>query len=148
MENAMRYVKTETVAAVQINLELPDGVLMYEKWGGLQVASQGDWLIDNNGEVYTCEAKVFASTYEMVSKGQYRKTATVEAEQTTEDGTVETLEGKSGYKAGDYIVTNPGGDRYPVEKVKFEAMYQPVRKDCFCNMDYPCSSDCDCECHS
>lgn len=122
----MKYIKNSTVVAVQINLTLSGGKLHYEKWGGQQEASEGDWLIDNNGEAYTCEQKVFASTYEQVSPGVYRKTATIEAEQATEDGAIDTLEGSSKYKAGDFLVTNPGGDRYPIEHDKFVAMYEPV----------------------
>lgn len=121
-----KYRKTETVAAVQLNLELPNAELKYEKWGAMQVAKQGDWLIDNNGEVYTCDKKVFADTYEEAGKGEYRKIATIEAERANEDGKIETLEGESEYKVGDYIVTNPGGDRYPIEQDKFENMYAPA----------------------
>ncbi len=120
----MKYRKSETVVAAQINLELEDGILKYDKWGGRQTAKQGDWLINSNGEAYTCDAEVFAETYKEVSPGVFRKTALIEAEQALEDCKIDTLEGQSDCKKGDFIVTNPGGDRYPVGRETFLNIYE------------------------
>lgn len=123
----MKYRKKETVIAIQLNLELKDGIFEYEAWGGPQTARRGDWLINRNGEeVYTCEADVFAETYEKVSPGVYRKTAAVEADECLADCKIDTLEGQSDCKAGDFVVTNPGGDRYPVERGIFLDIYEPM----------------------
>ncbi len=121
-----RYIKKNTVTAVQINLDLKDKILQYQKWGGLQTAKIGDWLVDNNGEVYTCDSKVFDNTYEMVSPGVYRKTVMITAELAVKSGSVNTIEGTSSYGKGDFIITNPGGDQYPVDREKFFEMYERV----------------------
>ena len=63
-----------TVTAVQINLALVGHQpLQYAKWGGTQTAEAGDWLVNNNGDVYTIKEDVFANTYHMVSPGVYAK---------------------------------------------------------------------------
>ena len=59
---------------------------------------------------------------------KYRKTALVEAEQATEDGSIETAEGTMTYVAGDYICTGIQGERWPVKKDIFEATYEIVEK--------------------
>ena len=112
------------VAAVQLRLDT-DG-LHYRKWGGAQLAHQGDWLVDNDGEVYTVEAESFARTYERVSLGVYTKTAPVWAERATEDGSVATKEGRSAYRAGDWIVSNneDGSDAYAIKAAAFDERYE------------------------
>src|SRR5207253_3064366 len=115
------------VAAVQLSLET-DG-LVYRKWGGEQRAKPYDWLVDNDGDVYTVEADVFAKTYSLVdrtrSPGAYVKITPVWAEQATTSGAVTTKEGVTRYKAGDYIVSNQpdGSDSYAVHRDKFQQLY-------------------------
>ena len=123
----MRYhvIPGTPVVAVQLafdNMQL----LHYTKWGGAQVANHGDWLIaDPAGGAYTCDQDVFAATYrETEVRGQYQKFGTIEAERATEDGVITTLEGSSEYAAGDYIVTNPTGERYPVKAAVFGKKYR------------------------
>ena len=55
MVERRKHVKraTQFVTAVQVDLEL-DG-FTYRKWGGTQRCKRGDWLVNNNGEVYTVE---------------------------------------------------------------------------------------------
>jgi len=125
----MKCKKKATVVAVQINLELPLGAIEYIKWGGTQVAKQGDWLILSNGDVYTCDQKVFADTYEQVGPGEYRKTTLIDVERAQEDGSVETLEGIAHYKKGDYVVSNIGGDKYFIAQADFEDLYDVVEGD-------------------
>lgn len=118
----MRYqAKPVPVQAIR----LADISITYEKWGGLQHADIGDWLLSKEGEVYTCAAAVFADTYQPLPErpGWFVKVAYVEAEEATEGGAVETLEGLSTYRAGDFLVVNPGGDRYCVEREKFLRLY-------------------------
>ena len=59
-EGPRRYVRRpdRPVAAVRLALET-DG-LIYRKWGGEQRAKAGDWIVDNEGDVYTVDADVFA----------------------------------------------------------------------------------------
>ncbi len=114
------------VTAVQLRLDT-DG-FAYEKWGGTQRCKRGDWLVDNDGDVYTVDEETFARTYERVSPGVFVKTAEVWAEVAEEPGSIDTLEGVTHYSAGDYLVYNRAGrkDGYAVEADEFEAMYEPV----------------------
>lgn len=121
-----KYYKKGTVVAVQINLDLKDGVFKFEKWGDTQTAKKGDWLINNNGEIYTCDNKVFQDTYREATKGNYYKFSTIEAVEATEDCQIKTLEGISHCKKGDFIVTNIGGDQYFIEREKFFNMYEEI----------------------
>ena len=124
----VRYRKkaSQYVVAVQLDLET-DGIV-YQKWNHTQRAKRGDWLVDNNGDVYTVEEKVFARTYELVDRGIYIKTTPVWAEVATQSGSVKTKEGRSEYRPGDYIVSNDenGDDVWCVAKERFEEMYTPV----------------------
>jgi hypothetical protein len=121
-----RYRKKASQYVVAVRLDLDTDGIVYRKWGGEQRAKRGDWLIDNGGDVYTVDAKSFARTYERVAAGRYVKTAPIWARVATETGTVKTKEGTSGYKRGDYIVSNNknGTDAYCISKAKFEKMYR------------------------
>lgn len=126
--NKRRYRKRKEqhVTAVQIRLETAG--LEYEKWGAKQTGRPGDWLIDNDGDVYTISEDSFDSTYEQVSPGRYRKVAAVWAVQASRNGAVKTREGETVYEAGDYLVSNndDGDDEYAVSKERFEQMYVEV----------------------
>jgi len=113
------------VVALQLNLDT-DG-LRYRKWGHDQQARQGDWLVDNNGDVYTVDAESFAATYRPLHRGAWLKTAPVWAAQATQAGSVATKEGHTQYDAGDWIVSNneDGSDTYAIGKDKFDTLYEP-----------------------
>ena len=121
-----RYKKKSNtvVVAVQVNLDT-DG-FTYLKWGADQRCKQGDWLVDNNGSIYTVDREVFEKTYKNVGLGHYAKVTAIYAEVATESGAVETKEGKTHYKAGDYLVSNneDGTDAYSITADKFESMYE------------------------
>jgi hypothetical protein len=114
------------VVAVRLALDF-DG-FEYRKWGGPQHAKQGDWLVDNGGNIYTVDADSFAETYRAVGGGLYEKVASVWAEVAEEPGEVATKEGKTRYERGDYIVSNDaqGADSYAVSAAAFEAMYEAI----------------------
>jgi hypothetical protein len=101
-----RYRKKANQYVIAVRLDLDTDGLVYRKWGGTQRAKRGDWLIDNGGDVYTVDAKSFSRTYERVAAGRYLKTTPVWAQVATEAGSVQTKEGTSSYKRGDYIVYN------------------------------------------
>jgi hypothetical protein len=123
-----RYQKRPNQHVVAVQLPLDGTGFTYEKWGGTQQCKPGDWLVNNNGEVYTVERESFRRTYARVGDGTYLKVAPVWASVAREDGRIATKEGLSAYKAGDYLVSNEedGSDAYAVEAKKFEAMYEPV----------------------
>src|SRR5205085_2472228 len=122
-----RYVRRpdRPVAAVRLTLDT-DG-LVYRKWGGEQRAKPGDWIVDNDGDVYTVDGDVFARTYRQTAIGAYVKTTPVWAERMTHAGSVRTKEGSTEYKPGDYVVSNSsdGSDEYAMAARKFEALYTP-----------------------
>ena len=101
--------------------------LVYRKWGDEQRAKPGDWIVDNDGDVYTVDAEVFARTYRQTGPGTFVKTAPIWAERAQSPGTVETKEGVTHYEAGDYLVSNLGDEsyRYAISAAKFDALYVP-----------------------
>jgi hypothetical protein len=113
------------VAAIRLLLDT-DG-LVYRKWGGEQRAKPGDWIVDNDGDVYTVDADVFARTYRQTAIGAYVKTTPVWALRATEAGSVKTKEGFTHYRPGDYLVSNnsDGSDEYAMRAEKFEDLYMP-----------------------
>jgi hypothetical protein len=115
----------QAVSAVRLVLEF-DG-FSYRKWGGEQRAQVGDWLVDNDGDVYTVSADSFASTYRQLSPGRWLKVTPVWAEQAARAGVVATKEGQTQYEAGDWLVSNAedGSDAYAINADKFEQTYEP-----------------------
>jgi hypothetical protein len=106
----------------------------YEKWGATQRAKAGDWLVDNDGDVYTVDAAVFARTYRAADgkgPGAYVKTTPVWAERTSTAGVIATKEGATHYEAGDYLVWNSDddADRYAIPAGQFEKLYVPAEED-------------------
>jgi hypothetical protein len=122
-----RYVKRANQSVVAVQLALDGAGFTYEKWGGTQTCKAGDWLVNNDGDVYTVDAQTFARTYERVGDGKYVKVTPVWAEVARESGQVQTKEGTTEYAAGDYLVFNEenGGDPYAVTARRFEEMYEP-----------------------
>lgn len=121
--------KSFHVTAVRFDL-LFDG-FEYQKWGHTQQCTNGDWLVNNGGEVYTVDNSYFLNHYQETSPGQYIKVGAVWAQIALDDGATNTLEGKTQYKKGDYIVFDRpiGGEAYAIEKAQFERMYEPVELD-------------------
>ena len=83
--------------------------------------------MDNDGEVYTVDADVFARTYRALRPGNYLKTTPIWAEVAVRAGSVPTKEGVSRYEAGDYVVSNneDGSDAYCMSADKFNSLYEP-----------------------
>ena len=123
-----RRKKQTTVTAVRLDLETEG--FTYEKWGGTQRCKPGDWLVNNQDDVYTVDAETFARTYRMVSPGVYEKSGQVWAEQAREPGTIRTKEGSTAYEAGAYLVYNERHrrDGYAMSKETFESLYELSEK--------------------
>lgn len=97
----------------------------YRKWGGVQTATAGDWLVNREGEAYTIDREVFERTYSMVSPGLYEKVTSVWARAAESDGVIPTREGETHYTAGDMIVFNDpeGRDGYAMSAETFSKLY-------------------------
>ncbi len=121
-----RYRKKAGRSVVAVRLDLDTSGFVYKKWGGEQVCKRGDWLVDNDGDIYTVDGEVFARTYRREGPGAFVKITPVWAETATEPGSVITREGESHYQAGDYLVYNneDGTDAYCVGKDKFDETYE------------------------
>jgi len=78
---------------------------------------------------YTVDAETFARTYKKTGSGTFVKTTPVWAGRASSDGSINTKEGSSRYKKGDYLVYNDAGrrDGYVVSAKLFEEMYQLVK---------------------
>lgn len=129
MSRRLKYVKrpNQAVVAVQIALDTPG--FSYRKWGAKQTCRAGDWLVDNDGDVYTVNQASFARTYRRKARGVYLKITPVWAEKAVAAGKVRTKEGATHYKAGAFLVFNEksGGDAYAVTAKKFRKMYTRAR---------------------
>jgi hypothetical protein len=114
------------VTAVQLDLDF-DG-FEYQKWGGKQRCEPGDWLVNNNGDVYTIDKAYFRDFYQPVSPGVFNKIGGIWAEVASEAGSLKTKEGTTGYTPGDYLVFDrpEGGEGYAIKKLIFERMYEEI----------------------
>lgn len=124
MRQRYRRRPEQAVCAVQLALDF-DG-FSYRKWGDVQRAAAGDWLVDNSGDVYTVAAQTFERTYKNTGPGRWIKSAPVWAEQAQQAGSVATQEGRTHYEAGDWLVSNgeDGSDAYAISAAKFEQLYE------------------------
>lgn len=52
----------------------------------------------------------------------YKNPAKEKYEVASQSGTIQTLEGPVEYAAGDYIMTGPKGEQYPISKQKFSSL--------------------------
>lgn len=131
MSKRIEYRKRDNFHVTAVRLDLDFDGFSYRKWNNQQQCAQGDWLLNNGGDIYTVAADYFHTHYQEISPGQFNKVGAVWAEVAPEDGTIGTLEGKTAYKTGDYLVFDRaiGGDAYAVKKSKFELMYQAVEMD-------------------
>jgi hypothetical protein len=111
-----------------IQLTLISEPFHYEKWGDTQTCKPGDWIVNNNGDVYSVDAESFARTYRPIGEGRYVKHSTIWAVPADSDGVVATKEGETHYRAGDYLVFNEEGgqDAYAISREKFERLYEPL----------------------
>jgi hypothetical protein len=129
--NKQRYLQRpgNTVHAIQMTLGIES--LTYRRWGDLQSAKEGDWLVERDGQAHTVDADSFAHTYRKVGPALYEKHSTVWAAPAIEDGIIQTREGKTHYSAGDFIVWNndDGTDGYAMKKEKFESLYRRDTSD-------------------
>ena len=121
-----RYVRRPDRPVAAVRLALDTTGLVYHNWGGRQHAKRGDWLVDNDGDVYTVDAAVFRRTYRKKAIGAYVKTTPVWALRAKDAGSVKTKEGSTRYKRGDYLVSNTkdGSDAYAMSSKKFKDLYK------------------------
>ena len=128
MAEFTKYLKKTASQVVAVQLDLETDGLTYQKWGGTQICKAGDWIVNNEGDVYTVDRETFARTYGAVSPGIYKKVAPVWARVAEQPGQIATKEGVTHYQAGAYLVYNDpdGKDGYAVDAEAFEKIYAPA----------------------
>jgi hypothetical protein len=126
MGNRRRYIRRAEFFVCAVQLDLDTEGFNYIKWGAQQRCKQGDWIVDNGGDIYTIDREVFEKTYLQVGLGRYVKATPVWAEVAARSGKIKTVEGASYYGAGDYLVYNNenGTDAFCISAEKFESMYE------------------------
>jgi hypothetical protein len=126
MGNRQKYRKRADQFVVAVQLDLDTAGFTYTKWGAEQRCKKGDWIVDNDGDIYSVDREVFEKTYRKVNPGIYVKTTPIWAEVTARPGSVVTKEGESHYQKGDYLVYNNknGADAYCISAAKFVSMYE------------------------
>lgn len=130
MDSRKRYRKRagQAVTAVQLNLQTSG--FTYDKWGGVQTCKPGDWIVDNEGEIYSVDSASFAQTYQEVGPGRFVKIGTVWAEVAASAGEIRTKEGLTRYNPGDFLVFNnpDGSDGYSMTAERFHALYEEINE--------------------
>ena len=123
-----RYIKKPDKPVHAIQIKLDTNGFTYKKWGDRQTCKSGDWLVNNGGDIYTIDQQVFSDTYRQIAPATFQKIAPVWARRADEDGSVKTKEGRSHYRAGDFIVANheDGSDAWCMSVDKFQDMYEQV----------------------
>ena len=121
-----QFRRKERTFVTAVRLDLNTTGFTYLKWGGTQRCKRGDWLVNNQGDVYTIDTETFERTYQAVSPGLYEKVAPVWAEVAAEAGTILTKEGATAYLAGDYLVFNAPDrkDGYAIKAETFHQLYE------------------------
>jgi len=125
MTRRLRYMKRPSQAVAAVQLAVDTKGFTYKKWGSVQRCRARDWIVDNDGDVYTVNRGSFRRTYRRVGPGRYVKKTPVWAEVAAVAGRIKTKEGSTAYKRGDYLVFNQknGADGYAVSAEKFKRMY-------------------------
>jgi hypothetical protein len=58
-----QYRKRSDQFVVAVQLDLDTTGFTYRKWGAEQQCKKGDWIVDNDGDIYSVDGDVFAKTY-------------------------------------------------------------------------------------
>lgn len=87
----------------------------------------GDWLVTGPGGVRrTVSGEEFAHSYELIEGDRYARVGVFRARQVAEHESVQTLEGAATAEPGDWVVTGPNGNSWPVPDQVFRAGYEPA----------------------
>ncbi|SMX29505.1 hypothetical protein TRP8649_03641 [Pelagimonas phthalicica] len=126
MPTLKRYRRREMTTVIAVQIALDTEGFSYKKWGDVQVARAGDWLVNNNGNAYTIDREIFEKTYSQVSDGVYEKTGLVWAERAQKAGKVRSTSGFTNYHAGDFVVFNDEDrtDGWAMREEEFKRLYE------------------------
>lgn len=95
--------------------------------GDLLRGEAGDWwVVSPDGAFRTVAASVFDDDYAHVADQVYRRRGDVTARRVREQEHVQSLEGPSTARAGDWIVTDDAGNSWAVPDAVFRNGYRAV----------------------
>lgn len=98
--------------------------------GDLLHGEPGDWLVTSaDGTRRTVKDAQFRTLYDHVSGATWRRVGEVKAVRVTSPTRVATLEGTAMARPGDWVVTGPDGDTWPVSAQFFRINYAPTVDD-------------------
>jgi hypothetical protein len=121
--------RKERTRVTAVCLDLDTEGFTYRKWGGTQRCKKGDSIVNSNSDAYTIDAETFQRTYRMVCPGLYEKIGSVWAEMASEGDAIQTKEGSTAYRKGDFLVFNDpaGKDGYAMSPARFHELYESER---------------------
>ncbi|MCP4366959.1 MAG: hypothetical protein GY797_22380, partial [Deltaproteobacteria bacterium] len=93
MAKRICYLKKSGNHVTAVRMDLIFDEFTYEKWDASQHGKPGDWLVNNNNDVYTVDNDYFRKNYKYVSPGVYEKIGAIWVEVAQEDGSIQTVEG-------------------------------------------------------
>ncbi|MDQ0725193.1 hypothetical protein [Microbacterium sp. W4I20] len=118
-----RYARDGVVSAVQ----LTEPVSWTSDAGSELKGGAGDWQVtEADGSLRTVAEAEFPLIYASLGDGRFRRSGTVRARRTLEVESVASLEGASLARAGDWVITDDRGNRWPVPHSRFRASYRLV----------------------
>src|SRR6185369_1808831 len=100
MTRRLKYVKRPSQAVAAVQLAVDTKGFTYKKWGSVQRCKARDWIVDNDGDVYTVNRVSFRRTYRQVGPGMYVKKTPVWAEVAAAAGRIKTKRASPATNAG------------------------------------------------
>ena len=98
--------------------------------GDLRQGEPGDWLVTSpDGTTRTVKDAQFRSMHDYVAGATWRRVGEVRAARVTSPTLVATLEGTATARTGDWVVTGPDANTWPVPDKFFRLSYGPIVDD-------------------
>ena len=111
-----------------MRLDLDTDGFTYRKWGGTQRCKQGDWLVNNGGDIYTIDQETFSRTYRRGRGRPVRERESGLGGASHVGGFDHDQRRIDRHEVGDFLVFNDpdGRDGYAVTAARFHELYEPV----------------------
>ncbi|MCV7424521.1 hypothetical protein H7K45_28655 [Mycobacterium yunnanensis] len=92
--------------------------------GQTMTAAAGDWSVrDQDDRVWSVRDDIFRDSYDELGDGRWRRRGGVQARPARAGETVDTLEGPTTAREGDWIVRGSRGEEWPVGAAEFTRRY-------------------------
>ncbi|MGB7983274.1 MAG: hypothetical protein WCF36_21035 [Candidatus Nanopelagicales bacterium] len=122
-QSARRFRRVGVVSAHRLD----DSVTWRTASGDMLCGNAGDWWVEGPaGVVRSVTHLEFTATYEPLGEGRYQRSGFTTARQVDVEEVVDTLEGPARALPGDWVVTGPNGNSWPVPDQVFRHSYKEV----------------------